>query len=161
YPPHGDLGVPVRALVSVDASRAVEFIRARLATSKTPGILLRNLQAADDPKALDLALEVAAKTDDADLLTEVARVLSGPAALDSLARREVRHGPLADLLVPLVRDAKRTDGSRLLALRALATDADAVRQAESMLWDIASDRAEEDDDLRREAAHLLEGVAGP
>jgi hypothetical protein len=159
-----------RALVTVDGAEAVRFIRAHLQEVRRPGLMLRNLRIVTDPSALDLVLEVAARTpdDDLGLLGEIARVLSGKCGTDVartdpfwrrlLAHRDadvrrqavtalstVAHGPLADVLLPFLVDEQEPAKTRTEAVQAMAGEPG--QPPEDLLWRILSTRAE-DESLR-------------
>lgn len=171
-----------RALVTVDGPEAVRFIRAHLQEVRRPGLMLRNLRIVTDPSALDLVLEVAARTpdDDLGLLGEIARVLSGKCGTDVartdpfwrrlLAHRDadvrrqavtalstVAHGPLADVLLPFLVDEQEPAKTRTEAVQAMAGEPG--QPPEDLLWRILSTRAE-DESLRIACGDALAARAG-
>ncbi|MCC7137816.1 MAG: HEAT repeat domain-containing protein [Planctomycetes bacterium] len=169
------------AYTAVDGPRGTAYVRSFWDPRKdppVPPIMLRNLRVVRAREALDLALEVAAALPDGHpLLSELALVLSeAPAqdprrtdpfwrrlltrgtpvlvelALVKLARTE--HGPLSDLLVPILSDRGRDARLRQEAL--VACTGEPGQPPAALLWSIASDRTE-DEDLRAAAAEALSG----
>lgn len=166
-----------RALVTVDGLEAVRFIRQHLPQVRRPGLMLRNLRIVAETAALDLVLEVAARTPDEDLglLGEIARVLSGKCGSDVtrtdpfwrrlLAHRDpdmrrlavtalstVAHGPLASVLLPFLTDEQEPAKTRTEALLAMAGEPG--QPPEDLLWRILESRAE-DENLRIACGEVL------
>lgn len=165
------------ALTAVDGEAGVGYVRARWRRARNPEVFVRNLQRVAHPSALDAALEIAAAVGDDQpaVLKALMTVLTGPAARDPArtdpfwrrvlrhpdpdvsdaavrALPSARHGPLGDLLVPVLADPSRRSTTRTAALAACGDEPEVPPSA--LLWALASDRLE-DEGVRAEAAKAL------
>ncbi|HVG93026.1 MAG TPA: hypothetical protein VND21_01170, partial [Planctomycetota bacterium] len=178
-----DTGTIGKAIAAVDSRAAVAFIGSRWRGWRSPGILVRNLRVSTGPAPREFALRLAEEIPDGDagMLVELATVLAeacekAPERTDPFWRRllssrseelvrvavghlrRVPHGPMSDLLVPLLADRREDAGLRREAL--LALTGEAGEPPTSLLWSIASDRLE-DSDLREACAVALLPRADP